>query len=62
MTSKMIEIDNVVAGYSAEVDILKGISLEVARSEIVTLLGPTAAASPRCSRPSPVSCCRAADR
>lgn len=40
MTSKMIEIDNVVAGYSAEVDILKGISLEVARSEIVTLLGP----------------------
>lgn len=36
----MITIDNVVAGYSAEVDILKGISLQVERSEIVTLLGP----------------------
>ena len=36
----MIKIDNVIAGYTAEVDILKGISLQVARSEIVTLLGP----------------------
>lgn len=36
----MIKIDNVVAGYTAEVDILKGISLNVERSEIVTLLGP----------------------
>lgn len=36
----MITIDNVVAGYSADVDILKGISLQVERSEIVTLLGP----------------------
>jgi branched-chain amino acid transport system ATP-binding protein len=44
----MIEIDNVVAGYTAEVDILKGMTLQVQRGEIVTLLGPTAAASPRC--------------
>lgn len=36
----MIEIDNVVAGYTPEVDILKGISLKVERTEIVTLLGP----------------------
>ena len=36
----MIEIDNVIAGYTPEVDILKGISLQVERTEIVTLLGP----------------------
>jgi branched-chain amino acid transport system ATP-binding protein len=36
----MIEIDNVVAGYTAEVDILKGMTLQVQRGEIVTLLGP----------------------
>ena len=36
----MIQIDDVVAGYTPEVDILKGISLAVQRSEIVTLLGP----------------------
>lgn len=36
----MIEIDNVVAGYSAEIDILRGMSLQAQGSEIVTLLGP----------------------
>ena len=36
----MINIDNVVAGYTPEVDILKGISLHAERAEIVTLLGP----------------------
>ncbi|WP_313079489.1 ABC transporter ATP-binding protein [Pulveribacter sp.] len=36
----MIKIDHVVAGYTPEVDILKGISLHVERAEIVTLLGP----------------------
>jgi branched-chain amino acid transport system ATP-binding protein len=37
---QMIRIDNVVAGYSAEIDILKGISLHADQGEIVTLLGP----------------------
>lgn len=36
----MIEVKQVVAGYTAEVDILKGITLHAARAEIVTLLGP----------------------
>ncbi|AJC17270.1 ABC transporter ATP-binding protein [Pandoraea sputorum] len=36
----MIQIDNVVAGYTAEVDILKGMTLHAASNEIVTLLGP----------------------
>ncbi|MDD0839720.1 ABC transporter ATP-binding protein [Curvibacter sp. HBC61] len=36
----MIEIDNVVAGYSAEIDILRGMTLQAQRAEIVTLLGP----------------------
>lgn len=36
----MIEIDNVVAGYTSEVDILKGMTLQAQRGEIVTLLGP----------------------
>ena len=36
----MIEIDNVVAGYMPEVDILKGVSLQAGTNEIVTLLGP----------------------
>lgn len=36
----MIDIDHIVAGYTPEVDILKGISLHVKSAEIVTLLGP----------------------
>ena len=36
----MIRVDNVVAGYSAEVDILRGMSLHAEQAEIVTLLGP----------------------
>ena len=36
----MIQINELVAGYTAEVDILKGISLKVETGEIVTLLGP----------------------
>lgn len=36
----MIEIDNVVAGYTPEVDILKGMTLQAGTNEIVTLLGP----------------------
>ena len=36
----MIEVKDVVAGYSAEVDILRGMTLHAAEREIVTLLGP----------------------
>jgi len=36
----MIQIDDVIAGYTAEIDILRGIDLTVGRTEIVTLLGP----------------------
>jgi len=36
----MIAVDNVVAGYSAEVDILRGMTLHAREAEIVTLLGP----------------------
>lgn len=36
----MIDIDSVVAGYTAEIDILRGMTLNVQEAEIVTLLGP----------------------
>lgn len=36
----MIVVDKVVAGYTAEVDILKGMTLRADQGEIVTLLGP----------------------
>lgn len=36
----MIEVQDVVAGYTAEVDILRGLSVHAASGEIVTLLGP----------------------
>lgn len=37
---KEVDVRDVVAGYSAEVDILRGISLNVAAREIVCILGP----------------------
>lgn len=41
MTAKnIIEVDDIYAGYTKEVDILNGISLHVKDAEIVTLLGP----------------------
>ncbi|QYY33809.1 ABC transporter ATP-binding protein (plasmid) [Cupriavidus pinatubonensis] len=36
----MISVKDVVAGYSREVDILRGITLSVKQPEIVTILGP----------------------
>ncbi len=36
----MINLENVVAGYTSGIDILHGISLQVKQAEIVTLLGP----------------------
>ncbi len=40
MREKMIEVQDVVAGYTRDVDILRGISLHAGKAEIVTLLGP----------------------
>ena len=40
--SALLVLD-LVAGYSAEVDILKGVSIELARQEIVTVVGPNGA-------------------
>ena len=36
----MIEVRDVFAGYTAEVDILRGMTLHAEQKEIVTLLGP----------------------
>lgn len=36
----MIEVSNIVAGYTPEIDILHGIDLTVAKGQIVTILGP----------------------
>jgi len=36
----MIEIENVIAGYTPEVDILRGMTLRADQGEIVALLGP----------------------
>src|SRR5574337_1252651 len=38
-----LEVRALVAGYTAEVDILRGVSLDVRRGEIVTVLGPNGA-------------------
>lgn len=38
--TQAIQVHDVVAGYSREVDILNGISLQARHAEIVTLLGP----------------------
>jgi len=56
----MIQIEQVVAGYTAENDILRGITLAVARAEIVALLGPRAKVP--CSKPSRACCCPKAVR
>lgn len=36
----MVEVESVMAGYTREIDILCGMSLQVGLAEIVTLLGP----------------------
>jgi ABC-type branched-subunit amino acid transport system ATPase component len=43
MTAAVMEVQGVVAGYSAEVDILAGVSIAVHEGEIVTVLGPNGA-------------------
>jgi neutral amino acid transport system ATP-binding protein len=42
-TSRVLETQELVAGYSAELDILNGISLTVDAGEIVTVVGPNGA-------------------
>jgi len=39
----ILSTENVVAGYVAEVDILNGVTIEVGRGEIVTVVGPNGA-------------------
>ena len=39
-----LAVADLVAGYSAEVDILKGVSIALAPREIVTVVGPNAGA------------------
>ena len=39
----VLTTENVVAGYVREVDILNGVTLEVGRGEIVTVVGPNGA-------------------
>ena len=43
MSDLALEVRDLVAGYVPEVDILRGIGLEVRRGEIVTVLGPNGA-------------------
>lgn len=44
---KIIEFRNIVKSFDGQV-ILKGINLDIYENEFVTLLGPAAAAKPRC--------------
>jgi neutral amino acid transport system ATP-binding protein len=39
----ILATDGLVAGYSAEIDILRGVSIRVAQGEIVTVVGPNGA-------------------
>ncbi len=43
MNETALLVHGLVAGYTAEVDILRGVGLEVQRGEIVTVLGPNGA-------------------
>jgi ABC-type branched-subunit amino acid transport system ATPase component len=40
---RVLETEDVVAGYVSEVDVLTGVSIEVAEGEIVTVIGPNGA-------------------
>ena len=42
-TGKVLETERLVAGYTAELDILNDVSIEVADGEIVTVVGPNGA-------------------
>ena len=41
--SRVLETQGLVAGYSAELDILNGVSITVDAGEIVTVVGPNGA-------------------
>ncbi|HEY5652246.1 MAG TPA: ABC transporter ATP-binding protein, partial [Acidimicrobiia bacterium] len=40
MSGPLIEIDNVIAGYTPGVPILNGVNLELAPGELVGIIGP----------------------
>ncbi len=43
MSEVLLRTEGVVAGYTAEVDILNGVDMEVSEGEIVTIVGPNGA-------------------
>ena len=43
MTEILLKAEGLVAGYTAEVDILNGVDMEVRQGEIVTIVGPNGA-------------------
>jgi ABC-type branched-subunit amino acid transport system ATPase component len=43
MTYSVLATANLIAGYIAQVDILNGVTITVAKNEIVTVVGPNGA-------------------
>ena len=58
----MLSVTNVVAGYGAHDEVLKGVGITVAEREMVVLIGPNGAGKSTCSNRSPDSCNRARAR
>jgi len=43
LTMRLLEVRGIVAGYTRELDILKGVSLDVDQAQIVSIIGPNGA-------------------
>lgn len=43
MAKTILKLDNIVSGYVDEIDILKGVSLEIKKAEITSIIGPNGA-------------------